>query len=83
MEIVKTDVPMTSALCHETVLALAERYPSIRAETITRTDFGRPVDLLMMGKGDRKVIFTAAHHANEWRYWKPAGRSSASRPRRW
>ena len=66
MNIVKTDVPMTSQLCHETVLALAERYPSIRAETMTQTDFGRPVDLMMMGKGERKVIFTAAHHANEW-----------------
>ena len=66
MAIVKTDVPMTSRLCHDTVLALAERYPSIRAETITQTDFGRPVDLMVMGRGERKVIFTAAHHANEW-----------------
>ena len=66
MAIVKTDVPMTSRLCHDTVLALADRYPSIRAETITQTDFGRPVDLMVMGQGERKVIFTAAHHANEW-----------------
>ena len=66
MNIVKTDVPMTSRLCHQTVLALAERYPSIRAETIAETDFGRPVDLMVMGNGERKVIFTAAHHANEW-----------------
>ena len=66
MAIVKTDVPMTSRLCHDTVLALADRYPSIRSETITQTDFGRPVDLMVMGQGERKVIFTAAHHANEW-----------------
>ena len=66
MNIVKTDVPMTSRLCHETVLALAERYPGIRAETIAETDFGRTVDLMVMGNGARKVIFTAAHHANEW-----------------
>ena len=66
MAIVKTDVPMTSRLCHDTVLALADRHPSIQAETITQTDFGRPVDLMVMGQGERKVIFTAAHHANEW-----------------
>ena len=66
MAIVKTDVPMTSKLCHDTVLALAARYPSIRAEIITETDFGRPVDVMVMGRGERKVIFTAAHHANEW-----------------
>ena len=66
MDLVKTDVPMTSERCHDTVLALAGRYPSISAETITQTDFGRPVDLMVMGRGERKVIFTAAHHANEW-----------------
>ena len=66
MAIVKTDVPMTSARSHETVQELARRYPSIRAETIVTTDFGRPVDLMVMGTGERKVIFTAAHHANEW-----------------
>ena len=66
MAIVKTDVPTTSRLSHDTVLALAERYPSIRAETIAETDFGRPVDVMVIGKGERRVIFTAAHHANEW-----------------
>ena len=66
MTIVKTDVPMTSQLSHETVLALAERYPSIQTRILTETDFGRPLDLIIMGQGERKVIFSAAHHANEW-----------------
>ena len=66
MAIVKTDVPMTSALSHETVLALADRYPAIQTRVLTETDFGRPVDLMTMGTGERKIIFSAAHHANEW-----------------
>ena len=66
MAIVKTDVPMTSERSHAAVLELVRRYPSIRAEEMTRTDFGRPVDVMVMGSGQRKVIFTAAHHANEW-----------------
>lgn len=57
---------MTSELSHRTVLELARRYPSVRAEEMTRTDHGRPVDLLVMGSGQRRVIFTAGHHANEW-----------------
>ena len=57
---------MTSALSHETVLALAKRYPSISTRVLTETDFGRPLDLMVMGKGERKIIFSAAHHANEW-----------------
>ena len=57
---------MTSELSHETVLALAARYPAISTRVLTETDFGRPVDLMVMGQGERKVIFSAAHHANEW-----------------
>ena len=66
MTIVKTNVPMTSQLSHETAMALAARYPSIQTAVLTESSYGRPVDLLIMGQGDRKVIFSAAHHANEW-----------------
>ena len=66
MAIVKTDVPMTSDLSHRTVLELARRYPAIGTRVLTQTAFGRPVDLMTIGRGERHVIFTAAHHANEW-----------------
>ena len=57
---------MTSELCNETIDALLEAYPFLRSETLTTTAFGRPVRTLVIGNGDRKVIFSAAHHANEW-----------------
>ena len=66
MAIVKTDVPMTSARSHETVLELGRRYPAVSVGELARTDFGRPVDVMTIGRGERQVIFTAAHHANEW-----------------
>lgn len=66
LAVVKTDVPMTSALCEETILKLAETYPFLRTELLTNTAFGRPVRTLVLGEGDRKVLYTAAHHANEW-----------------
>lgn len=66
MAIVKTDVPQTSALCNETILALTEKYPFCRSEILTITEFGRAVRTLVIGNGPRKVIYTAAHHANEW-----------------
>ena len=66
MAIVQTDTPMTSALCEQTILRLIETYPSIRTEVLTTTVFGRPVQALVMGKGERKVIYSASHHANEW-----------------
>ena len=66
MAIVRTDVPMTSALCEETVKQLAEAYPFIETEVLTTTAFGRPVWAMELGEGERKVIYSAAHHANEW-----------------
>ena len=66
MAIVKTDVPMTSDLCEQTILALVRAYPFMRTELLTETAFGRKIRTLVIGKGKRKVIYSAAHHANEW-----------------
>ena len=66
MEIVKTDVPMTAALNARTIAALVARYPFLRTEQLGETAFGRPILTLVAGNGPRKVLYTAAHHANEW-----------------
>ena len=66
MPIVRTDVPMTSALCNETILRIVGTYPFCRSELLTTTAFDRPIRTLVIGQGPRKVIYSAAHHANEW-----------------
>lgn len=66
MQIVKTDVPMTPQLCIETILQLTARYPFCRSEILAETAFGRPIRTLVIGRGPRKVLYSAAHHANEW-----------------
>lgn len=66
MPIVQTDVPMTPQRCIETILEITARYPFCRSELLTETAFGRPIRTLVIGRGPRKVLYTAAHHANEW-----------------
>ena len=66
MAIVRTDIPMTSALCEQTIQSLVEAYPFLRTELLTTTAFGRPVRTLVVGEGERKVLYSASHHANEW-----------------
>ena len=66
MSLVRTDVPMTSELYTQTIQNLAAKYPVIQVEKLTDTAFGRPVWAMTMGEGDRHVLYTAAHHANEW-----------------
>ena len=66
MEIVNTEVPITSALNESYILQLTAKYPFLRSEELGRTAYGRPIRTLVVGNGPRKVIFTASHHANEW-----------------
>ncbi|MCI7726396.1 MAG: M14 family metallocarboxypeptidase [Clostridiales bacterium] len=66
MAIVQTDIPMTAELCEQTIGQLLRRYPAFSSESLTTTAFGRPVLALRIGTGERKVLYSAAHHANEW-----------------
>ena len=66
MAIVDTSAPITAARCNEMILEIVGRYPFCRSEVLTATAFGRPVRTLVMGQGARRVLYTAAHHANEW-----------------
>ena len=66
MAIVNTDVPMTSALCGETIERIVKTYPFCSVRQLTTTAFGRPGWSLTIGTGDRRVLYSAAHHANEW-----------------
>ena len=66
MAIVKTAAPMTPRPCADTILALVERYPLLRTEKLGVTAFGRSLRTLVVGNGPRKVVYSAAHHANEW-----------------
>ena len=66
MAIVKTDVPMTYELCEQTILELVKAYPFLRTEVLAETALGRNLRTLVIGNGPRKVIYSAAWHANEW-----------------
>ncbi|HIT33920.1 MAG TPA: gamma-D-glutamyl-meso-diaminopimelate peptidase [Candidatus Faecousia intestinigallinarum] len=66
MAIVDTTVPITSASCDRMIREIVGVYPFCRSEVLTNTVFQRPVRTLVIGNGSRKVLYTAAHHANEW-----------------
>ena len=66
MPIVPTEIPMTPTLCVQTIEKLTRRYQTCRSEQLGITAFGRPLRTLVVGNGPRKVLYSAAHHANEW-----------------
>lgn len=66
MAIINTAVPITAQSVNDMIEALVRTYPGLRSRVLTETAFGRQIRTLTMGTGERQVLFTAAHHANEW-----------------
>ena len=66
MAIVNTSVPITSESYDRMIRQLVEKYPFCQTELLGSTAFQRPLRTIIIGTGPRKVLFTAAHHANEW-----------------
>lgn len=66
MPIVQTDTPITSESCNRMIRQLVEAYPFCRTEILGASAFQRQLRTLVIGNGQRKVIYTASHHANEW-----------------
>ena len=66
MPIVNTDIPITWENCDRMIQQIVLAYPFCRTEVIGPTAFQRSLRTLVIGNGPRKVLYTAAHHANEW-----------------
>ena len=56
----------SSALIAYVVRGLFARYPFLRAGVIGRSVLGQPIWAINFGKGERRVLYNAGHHANEW-----------------
>jgi len=63
---VPTDIPWSAALVDFAVRGLAARYPALGTEVYGRSAMGKPLYALRLGAGENRVLYNAAHHANEW-----------------
>ena len=59
-------IPCTSLLEGLWVKGLTMRYPFIKVREIGRSGMGRPILALSLGKGDNRLGFVGAHHADGW-----------------
>ena len=66
MSIVNTSVPVTAGSYDRMIREMVAKYPFCRTELLAATAFARPIRTLVIGEGPRTVLYTAAHHANEW-----------------
>lgn len=65
-DVVPTDIAYSSALVGFCVRGLAARYPFIRTGEAGKSHMGRPLWTMTMGEGQNRIMYNAAHHANEW-----------------
>ena len=66
MSIVETNLPVTAARVEEYLNQLGRAYPFLEIEQLARSAYGRPIWAVTIGEGERRVLYSAAHHANEW-----------------
>ena len=64
--VVPDGIAVSSALVEVCVRGLTARYPFLRQGELGRSVLGRPLWSLTLGQGENRVLYNAAHHANEW-----------------
>ena len=65
-EVVPTTIDWCSSLVGYCVRGLSARYPFIVSGEIGKSVMNRPLWCMTLGRGDNRVLYSAAHHANEW-----------------
>lgn len=66
MSIVLTNVPYTSNLLQMNLSALMQKYPFLNVQTIGLSVLGKPIYAVRLGRGNKKVFYSASFHASEW-----------------
>ena len=65
-DVVPTQIAWCSELLRFCCEGIAARYPAVSAGEIGNSAMGRPLHSLRLGRGRARVLYNAAHHANEW-----------------
>ena len=65
-DLVPTDRPFPYELLVLCLEGLGARYPFLKIRAFGETYYGRKLWRVDLGLGPRRVLFNAAHHANEW-----------------
>ena len=66
IDIVSTDIDYTYDVLERNIKALAIRYPFLEVGQIGKSELGRNLYSVTLGKGSKKVFYNGAHHSLEW-----------------
>lgn len=66
MSIVSTNISYTSDILRQNLSLLLRTYPFLNIQTVGNSVLGKPIYVIKLGHGPRKVFYSASIHANEW-----------------
>ena len=66
MSIISTNVPYHSNILRQNLSLLLRTYPFVNVQTIGNSVLGKPIYVIKLGRGPRKVFYSGSIHANEW-----------------
>lgn len=66
MSIVSINIPYHSNLLTQNLNLLLRTYSFLNVQTVGNSVLGKPIYVIKLGRGPRKVFYSGAIHANEW-----------------
>lgn len=66
MERIVKPQPLTYTVCQDYIMSLKKQYPALRVTTCGKSHLGKKLYSLVLGSGERKVVYTGATHGTEW-----------------
>lgn len=66
MSIISYTLPYNSNLLKQNLSLLSRTYPFLNIQTIGSSILGTPLYAIKLGRGPKKVFYSASFHANEW-----------------
>ncbi len=64
--IVLTNLLYNSFILRQNIISLIRNFPFLNVQTVGNSILGNPIYVVKLGKGSKKVFYSASIHANEW-----------------
>ena len=64
--IVPTNVNYNSSLLRQNLVSLIRTFPFLNVQVVGSSVLGRPIYVVKLGNGPKKVFYSGSFHANEW-----------------
>ena len=65
MSIVSTNISYNSDILRQNLSLLLRTYPFLNVQTVGNSVIGKPIYVIKLGRGPKKVFYSASIHANE------------------